>query len=390
MAREVAITIYLSFFSLVFKICKWFPLKNKVVFVVSFSENNKSVYHEIRRQEFSCRTIFLTSKKVYPSFLKFKEATVLLFEFKHLGQFLKSIYHLATAKVVLIDNYYGFLASIEFKDTAQCIQLWHAVGAIKKFGLQDPSIQNRSERAINRFNKVYQSFDKVVVGSEAMAEIFKDAFNINDSKLLRTGIPRTDIFYNGNLQISISEKLYHKYPFLKDKKIILYAPTFRDNNLNSFNLELELSLLKQNLEKDYILLLKLHPAIRNKLSFPKEYNSFVYDFSYYRNMNELLFITDILITDYSSIPFEYSLLGKPMIFFWYDIDYYQEARGFWEDYTTLIPGPIVSSTNEIVQLIKDQNFDIRSIKQFSQKWSQYSTGDSSYKIVKIIKDALGE
>src|SRR5699024_1500932 len=89
---------------------------------------------------------------------------------------IRSIYHLATARVIFIDNYFGFLAATSFKENVTCVQLWHAAGAIKQFGLKDPSNQYRSKRANQRFKKVYKQFHQIVVGSEKMADIMKESF----------------------------------------------------------------------------------------------------------------------------------------------------------------------------------------------------------------------
>jgi teichoic acid glycerol-phosphate primase len=390
MARELAISIYLLFFSFVFNICKWFPLKKKVVFVVSFSENSKSIYQELRRQDYSCRTVFLTTNKLYSSFSKYEKSTVLLFEVKHFFQFIKSVFHLATSRVVFVDNYYGFLANVKFKKEVQCIQLWHAAGAIKKFGLQDPSIQDRSQRALKRFKSVYNNFNNVIVGSEAMADIFKSAFGLDENRILRTGIPRTDIFFNDKVKTDTINKLYNKYPFLKDKKVVLYAPTYRDNDLEDFSLNLNFTELYNKLDNSYVILLKLHPAVKNKITIPNDLKEFVYDFSSYKNLNELLFISDLLITDYSSIPFEYSTLNKPIIFYLYDIEYYQKARGLWENYLEFLPGPIAYTTDEVLNLLKEAKFDYQRIQLFCKKWNEYSKGDSSKNIVKLIKKELEE
>src|SRR5699024_9379731 len=98
------------------------------------------------------------------------------FKTTHPVHWIWSIYHLATSRIVFVDNYYGFLAATEFKPHVKCIQLWHAAGAMKQFGLKDLSIENRPKKAYKRFHKVYQRFDHVVVGSEHMANIFREGF----------------------------------------------------------------------------------------------------------------------------------------------------------------------------------------------------------------------
>ncbi|WP_251557318.1 CDP-glycerol glycerophosphotransferase family protein [Mesobacillus maritimus] len=390
MVREMAVYFYLRLFSLLFSLFNLLPLQKKVVLVASFTENNLHIYDEMQKQNVDFRTIILANEKVYPYLAsETNEETVLLFEIKRLTHFIMSIYHLATAKVIFVDNYYGFLAATKFKKDAKCIQIWHANGAIKKFGLKDQSIEFRTEKAKERFKKVYNNFHKVIVGSEAMADIFTQAFGLPEDRILRTGVPRTDLFYNAEKKDSIERYIYKKYPFLSDKKVILYAPTFRDEKLETFELHINLKLLQKELEQEYILLLKLHPAIKNSIRITEDLQGFVYDFSDYPNVNELFFVSDILITDYSSLPFEYAILNKPMVFFPYDLAQYSKTRGFWEDYKKLVPGPIAYSTTEIIHSIKTKDFQLEKVAAFNQKWNTYSKGHSSGNIVAYTLGYLG-
>jgi teichoic acid glycerol-phosphate primase len=388
MIRELAISLYLLLFSILFKLGKLFPLQNKVTFVVSFSENNKSIYKEMLRQEFSCRTLFLTTEKMYSVFSKYEMATTLLFEMKKPIDFIRSIYHLATSKVIFVDNYYGFLNKSEFKPSVECIQLWHANGAIKKFGLKDPSIENRSEKALMRFRSVYNRFDKVVVGSESMMDIYRQAFEINEERVLRTGIPRTDVFFDLNARHRAENKLYRLYPFLKNKKVLLYAPTYRENQLLDAELKIDLKNMAEQFGDDYVLILKIHPAVKNKINIPAELSHFAHDFSSYHHLNELLFVTDILITDYSSIPFEYCLLNRPIIFFLYDLEEYEQERGIWENFIKFLPGPIAYSSSEVSTIISQGEFDYERIRSFSAKWNEYSKGESSKNVLDQVRDKL--
>lgn len=384
MAREILVSIYLMLFSFIFNICKLFPQKKeKTVFVVTFIENSASIYEELRRQDPSCRTIFLASKNVYNFFSKYDESTILLFEPKKLKDFIVSIYHLATCKLVIVDNYYGFLSSIRFKKNVTCLQVWHASGAIKQFGLKDPSIVNRKSRAITRFKKVYKQFHYIIVGSEEMARIFGEAFGIEEKNILRTGMPRTDVFFNEKRIALIRKYMYQKFPYLEEKKVILYAPTFRDNELDHFQLHLDLEEMQHHLNEDYIVLLRLHPAVKNNLDISK-YEGFAYDFSKYAKLNDILFITDILITDYSSIPFDFSILGKPMVFYPYDLEQYQKERGFWGEYSEVVPGPIAKSTGEIITIVQSENFQLEKVTEYKHNWNEYSQGTSSQNIASWI------
>ncbi|PKG22101.1 CDP-glycerol glycerophosphotransferase family protein [Niallia nealsonii] len=393
MVREVFISIYLCIFSFLFNLSKLFPInKNKIVFCTSFTENHYFIYKELNKQKLGCDVVFLANNSTCYSFFSTNASSnskVLYFSPKKVVSFIQSIYHLATAKVVLVDNYYGFLASINFKKKVNCIQVWHANGAIKRFGLQDPSIKDRSKRAIKRFYKVYQKFDYILVGSKKMEDIFIKAFNVSTKNIKRTGIPRTDIFLQEELKVSLKKNLYASYPILKNKKVILYAPTFRDSDDKSNQFPIDLELLKDRLGEKYVFVLKLHPSVKtDNISIMKKNNPFILDLSSYSNMNDLLFIADFLITDYSSIPFEFSFMQKPMLFYPYDLKDYEQSRGFWQSYESLVPGPIAFSTHDIINIINQNQFDLQLIGKFHKDWNTYSRGDSSKNVINLIKECM--
>ena len=381
MVRELAIWLYLVFFKVFFQIFKLFPLKNKVTFVVSFGDNSLYVYRALRKQNVNIEVIFLAKQKT--DFLKEVDEPVLSFETANVIDMIQSIYHLATSKYIFIDNYYGFLSAVSFKKEVQCIQLWHAAGALKQFGLKDLSIKKRSKRAQKRFLKVYEKFHKVVVGSNEMAKIFMESFNLTSDRILKTGVPRTDLFFDLKSKKKIRDHWFSRFPIMKNKKVILYAPTYRDNLIENFRIQLDFKKMYDALCDEYIIIIKLHPAVREQAkNLESTYNGFVYDLSEYDNINELLIITDILITDYSSVPFEFSLLQRPMLFFVYDFDQYSHTRGIIENYKKEVPGPIVYNTDEIIHHIKKGDYNIESIVEFSKKWNQYSDGKSSERLVR--------
>ncbi|HLQ73422.1 MAG TPA: CDP-glycerol glycerophosphotransferase family protein [Bacillota bacterium] len=296
--------------------------------------------------------------------------------------YLKSIYHLATAKTVLIDNYFGFLGAVAFRKNTTRIQLWHAAGAIKKFGLNDPSISKRSKRAKSRFKKVYQQFQHVTVASNEMARVFQESFGLDEQSIIRAGVPRTDLFFNSEERERIQTSFKKKFPIINEKKVILYAPTYRDNQLRDYKLALDLDELYQELADEYVLFIKQHPAVSYRLT--EKHQSFVYDVSYYHDTNHLLLFTDLLITDYSSIPFEYALQHKPMIFFAYDQQTYEKTRGLISNYEQEMPGPIARTTEDVISLIKKETFSLTNVQQFSQKWNEFSDGHSSEDIAKFL------
>lgn len=392
MIRELLISFYLIGFKMIFNFLKLFPLKDKITFVVSFGDNAKYVLEELKRQDSHTDIVCLYTKPSAKAlFGDYDEINLISFESGNVLKTIFSIYHIATSKYIIIDNYYGFLAATKLKAGVECIQLWHAAGAIKKFGLEDQSNSTRSHRANKRFLNVYRNFNKVVVGSDAMATVFMNAFGIPSENILRTGIPRTDFFFDKYKKRQVIEKLESVNENLKFKKTILYAPTYRDGDLDTSDIKLDLERMQKELGDEYIVLLRLHPAIRTTISYNDKFPGFVYDYSgpaY--DVNELLLVTDILISDYSSIPYEFALLNKPMIFYAYDLEEYTKSRGLWENYASMVPGPVVEKTAEIIKVIKENEFDMSLVRDFSKKWNKYSNGKSSMNLVSYISSQAEE
>ncbi|MBL4955053.1 CDP-glycerol glycerophosphotransferase family protein [Neobacillus sp. YIM B02564] len=385
MARELAISLYLFVFKCVFSLFHHLPLKDKTTFVISFGDNSYYVFEEMQRQNIHTEVVFLCKGKAIKKFREYQGVTTIPLETANVLDWCRSIYHLATSRYILIDNYFGFLASVRFKPEVECIQLWHASGALKKFGLEDESVKYRSKRANRRFQQVYNRFDKVVVGSDVMAETFIRSFGLNENHILRTGVPRTDFFFNEAAKQRAMETLLSKFPEWAGKKLILYAPTYRDTELNEFSLHLDIKKMRQKLGDDFILMLRLHPAVRTSLYLDDFMPDFLYDFSSDEyEINELLLVADILITDYSSIPFEFSLLHRPMIFFTYDLEEYKAKRGLLDEFPANLPGPIVKDTDSIINLIKENNFNFNKIDQYAKQWNKYSNGHSSANLVRYL------
>ncbi|MFB4474457.1 CDP-glycerol glycerophosphotransferase family protein [Oceanobacillus caeni] len=381
MVRELSITIYLFMFRVIFNICKLFPKEKKIVAVASFGDNIMYTARALKQLD-DQKIIVLKDEKCKYELDSTIDQTF-DFKVKKPFDFIKSIYHLATASTVLIDNYQGFLAVTEFRPGVRCIQLWHAAGSLKRFGLEDPTNEARTSKAMERFKQVYSRFHYTIVGSEKMVETFQRSFDLSDERFIRTGIPRSDILFNEQVKHDVYGELIEKHPMIKGKKIILYAPTFRHEQLENYQLELDLKQLYRDLSDDYVLFIKLHPAVSNLVNY-EQYEGFVYDVSYFTETNALLLVTDILISDYSSIPFEYALLEKPMIFFAYDMDEYKITNGLIHDYETQMPGPVVFTTFEIIRTIKEDDFDLGQVRAFSDEWNEYSTGNASMNLARFI------
>lgn len=379
MVRETLIAIYLFIFQIIFQIFRLFPLQQKTTFVATYGDNILYTAQELEK-ETDHPFIIIRMPNCSLPFSELTTRTVL--QFHSPMQWIQAIYHLATSRVIFVDNYLGILAKTKWKKEVLCIQLWHAAGAIKRFGLEDPGFQLRSSRAKKRIRTVYQRFTHVVVGTDRMTPVFRRGFGNQNMTILHSGIPRTDFFFRPAEMRSMELILQWKYPIIGRKKIVLYAPTFRDYKVNGGSIPFDLHAFCEAFCDEYVLFLRLHPSISQP--FQNQYPGFVYDVSDVRDVSSLFVITDILITDYSSIPFEFALLERPMIFFAYDLMQYEQFRGFWQDYRTLVPGPVVTETEELIHVMQKGTYNLERIRTFAEEWNSYSTGRSSEKLIQTI------
>lgn len=383
MIKEIGVSIYLFFFKIIFNFFKLFPVTNKTVFLSTFGNNAFFLANELATLK-SSPVIFINQKRCKLDFssIPLQNKRIYSFETANILDTFRSIYHLATSKYIFIDNYFGTLSAMRFRKEVKCVQLWHAAGAIKKFGWADPETSFRSKKAKTRFQQVYNKFQYIPVGSKQMATIFSDAFHLNSDHFLYTGVPLTDYYYD---ELAKSRGLKHvlkTYPAIEGKKVILYAPTFRKNSLQQMDFQLDIAEMLQKLDKDYVLMIRLHPSIQEAVELPAHPRIILVN--NYPHLNELLVATDILITDYSSIPVEFSLLKKKMIFYTFDSEDYNRTQGLWEESSLYFPGPIVKTTSQIIDHILDPSIDFEKINQFNEHWNTYSTGDATRQLLTTI------
>ena len=169
---------------------------------------------------------------------------------------------------------------------------------------------------------------------------------------------------------------------------MLYAPTFRGSVGGAKAPDaMDLCLMQEKLGKDWILLIKQHPVVKQRPEVPKECQSFAYDVSDAFVIEELLCVSDLCISDYSSLVFEYSLFERPMLFFAYDFEEYGEWRGFYYDYHELTPGPVVHTTQEIVDYVLHikERFDRKQVADFKEKFMSACDGHATERLLEMIK-----
>lgn len=292
---------------------------------------------------------------------------------------------LAGSKYIFLNDNFFPLAFMKFGEENTIVQLWHAPGASKKFG-GSVDIESR-----DILSKISENTDYLIVTSENIIGYYSEAFQMPESKIKALGLPRMDYYFEERNLEKLKEDFCRKYDISKDKKIILYAPTFRDeekyNNVFGY---LDLEDFNAKLGNDYVLALRLHPKIKNFYKDDISSKGKYIDVSGYESEQELMLISDVLITDYSSIMIEYSILNKPTVFFTYDLEeYLANERGFYYDFKTTVPGPIVYTSDELIGVIENGEFDKSKISEFVKTQFDEIDGNSSKRIVNFLLNNEG-
>lgn len=355
------------------------PIKKRVVFAtyrtLELEDNFKYIYEEIKRQnlDYDCFCLF---KKVDPGIVG---------KVKYLFHMMRATFYMATSEFFLIDDYYFPVYCIKPRRGTEIVQVWHACGAFKKFGYSTLDKNYGANNDYIKYIPIHTNYDHVLVSAKEVAKYYAEAFNMSENNIDPIGVPRTDLFFDKEKQEINKLKLYKAYPKLKDKKLILYAPTFRGTSQSNAKLDITFDLEKvlKNIPKDCILGLKMHPFVKTRIDDSK-YDNLI-DLSDYDNINDILLISEMLITDYSSVVFEYSLLERPILFYSPDRDLYKEERDFYYDYESFVPGPIITNTEELIKGINNESFDRDRVIAFKKKFFDYLDGKSSKRFVdKII------
>ena len=282
--------------------------------------------------------------------------------------------------VFLTDNFDPLYAHQPRKGT-KVIQLWHACGAFKKWGYSTLDLAwGGSREDMLRF-PMHNTYTHVFVSSEAVIPCYAEAFRCSERRIMAYGTPRTDVYFDKNFVSSQREELLKIFPEIGDRKIILYAPTFRGNSPTAAYNEnpLDYEKLKAALGDEYALVMKLHPFTAKKFGLTEDekekYGDFIFDGSKNLKIETALCAADILIADYSSLIFEYALLNKPMLFYAYDLEEYEHDRSFYFDYKSFVPGKIVINNDEIIKAIQDNDFRADRIPAFREKFMGACDGE---------------
>ncbi len=293
--------------------------------------------------------------------------------------FFVSSYRLATAEYVFLNDNFMPLAYINFSTETKVVQLWHAEGVFKRFGLCSnlPSdIEELEKRCCKRYTHA-------VCSSRGVVPHYAKAFALPENRVLPLGSARTDRFFSPCDRAKMRADFDEKYPECKDKKLVLYAPTFRDDPTRDCGLmkNFDIRRFSQSLSDEYALLVRLHPQVH---ADEVRAGDGAVDMTAYPDVGELCELCDVLITDYSSICMDFVLLKKPCLFYAFDLDEYERERSFFFDYESYVPGKTVKSFDELLCAMKSGDFEFERQEKFLEFNFDTPDGKSAERIVDTI------
>ncbi|RHM55807.1 hypothetical protein DWZ54_04845 [Mitsuokella sp. AF33-22] len=365
----------MSFFLHLFKI---FPIQNKKILFFPFNGhyycNLKYIDEKIREKRLPVIIMWESTNDSdisYPIGVKYvKRNSIAMF------------YHFYTSSIIIFNS--GLPRWLYKRNGQTFIETWHGGGAYKKIDSVFKNIQNKWE--LIRAEKAWQRVDYIVSSCEKFTKVFKEDTGIH-ATFLPIGMPRNDIFFDTNRMQYAVKSVRKKYRIQLEKGIVLYAPTFRDNSMKmDLDINKLLSSLQLRFKKSFILLVRSHPHLAKDIFAKANEQEELIDVSNYVDMQELLAATDILITDYSSCMWDFSLTGRPCFIYANDLNSYYKERNFHTPIDEW-PFPLAENNEEMVRNIENFNPDIYKERIFEhhRALGSYENGTASEQMCRLIK-----
>lgn len=308
--------IYLFLLNMLYIIFRIFKFsKNKVLFL---TENSNTLTGNLKYLYDA-----LESKKTVYAIDNFSGKNKRVFN--RVRNSFKQIYFIAHADIIFIDNYTPNLTLIKLSKKTKVIQLWHAGVGFKSVGYARFGLSASPHPYVS----CHRNYYRAIVDNKDLINVYKEVFGVKDEVLDPLGMPRLNNYLNKNRIDEVINKLYEYNNDLKTKKVILFSPTYRGMgsgdayyDYSKINLD---DIYSYCVNNDALFIIKMHPFIQDKIKIKDEYKKVILDYSTF-DINDLIYITDIMITDYSSCAYEYSLFNRPLIFYRYDKYLYEYLR----------------------------------------------------------------
>ena len=351
-------------------IMKWFPAGNKAVFL-SRQSSSPSLDFLLLRDELLARDpglkiVMITKQleKNIPSALRFGWYSLV------------SMYHLATSKVCVLDTYWPVVSLLKHKPSLTVIQMWHAIGKLKQSGYQTLDKGYGRGKMMAELMNMHKGYDVVIAGGKSMNDYYCQSFGVEESQLYNIGLPRIDYLLDN--QVRNRELLLARYPALRDKTVVLYAPTFRRNTRADYS-----DLIARFQKEDFGLIIKPHPY--QVMENPESLIPYLCD---QLTTMQALNACDIVITDYSAISLEAAVLCKPIYFYLYDYQNYLRHNGVNINPYHEMPGNVYENPDQLLEAIKNATYDMEALQAFRNRYLPEELGQSTGRLAKLILDCI--
>lgn len=358
--------------NIIYSLIKLFPQKKKIA-IISRQSDSPSI-------DISLLADKLT--ELHPDY----QVVVLCKTFKgslakktcYLFHIFVQMYHMATSEAVVLDSYCIAASVLKHKKTLLIVQMWHSVGTMKKFGYSILDKEEGSSSKIAHLMKMHANYDYILVAGDGYRDHLSQGFNYPHDKIITLPLPRVELLKSTSYSDKTISEIYETYPELKEKTNILYVPTFRKKDDTAFIDALKN--LCDGIDYDkYNLIVKPHPLTdltgfsNSNVLIDKRYSSF-----------DMLFVSDVVISDYSCIMYEAAVLNKPIYLYTYDYDEYMRTRDIYMDYRQEVPGPICDTADELVTAIDRGNYDYDKLDIFLNKYVYMGSNHETEDIINFI------
>lgn len=276
---------------------------------------------------------------------------------------IKVVFKVAKQDYIFVDDYVPIFGFLTLNKRTKLIQVWHAGEGFKAVGY----CRFGKDGSPFPVGSCHKQYDYVLTGSKKLVKVFAEVFGIEEEAFLPVGMPRLDGFLDEERITRFCGEFYKEYPNLENKKIVLFAPTYRGAGQKVAYYDyswLDLRDVYEYCGEDKVFLIKMHPFVKEPIKIPEEYQDRIMDFSFYPNINDLYYVTDVLITDYSSNYFEYSLLKRPVVFFTPDRELYELSRGVHRSVRDSAPGKVCDTFEEMMEALRSEDYEVEKIYQF--------------------------
>lgn len=330
---------------IIYRLCSALPLQNRVVCISRQSDTIPVDFKLIAKE----------IEHTHPDFEVVILAKAIDNKLLYCFHIFKQIYYIATSRAIILDSYCIAVSLLDHHIKAPVVQMWHAMGNMKKFGYTALGEEEGSSFSTAQAFKMHHGYTTVLISSKSFIKDFAAGFNVDPSVIVEAPLPRADLLINPEYVKKERELLLSRFPQLQKKKNIVYCPTFRKNPAPN-----QLAAMKQLIDaidfEKYNFIYKAHPVSSQRF----EDERVLKDYGNY----DMLYIADYVISDYSTVIYEAGLLDVPVYLYAYDWNTYQEKRSLNINIQEDVPTLFTNNAKEIMEAIESDNFNHQKYQQF--------------------------